>query len=42
MLAEKMEQHGTRAWLVNTGWTGGRQALLPSFLPPPSLFTQQV
>ena len=26
MLAEKMEQHGTRAWLVNTGWTGGRQA----------------
>lgn len=24
MLAEKMEQHGTRAWLVNTGWTGGR------------------
>ena len=27
MLAEKMEEHGTRAWLVNTGWTGGRQAL---------------
>lgn len=24
MLAEKMEEHGTRAWLVNTGWTGGR------------------
>ncbi|CAL5226852.1 g9718 [Coccomyxa viridis] len=24
MLAEKMEQHGTSAWLVNTGWTGGR------------------
>ena len=24
MLAEKMEQHGTTAWLVNTGWTGGR------------------
>lgn len=41
MLAEKMEQHGTRAWLVNTGWTGGRQALLPSFLPP-FLFPQQV
>ena len=24
MLAEKMAQHGTTAWLVNTGWTGGR------------------
>ncbi|EIE24776.1 hypothetical protein COCSUDRAFT_53066 [Coccomyxa subellipsoidea C-169] len=24
MLAQKMEQHGTSAWLVNTGWTGGR------------------
>ena len=24
MLAEKMDQHGTNAWLVNTGWTGGR------------------
>lgn len=24
MLAEKMEQHGAVAWLVNTGWTGGR------------------
>lgn len=23
MLAEKMLQHGTRAWLVNTGWSGG-------------------
>eukprot|EP01026_Neomeris_dumetosa_P048454 TRINITY_DN41944_c0_g1_i1.p1 TRINITY_DN41944_c0_g1~~TRINITY_DN41944_c0_g1_i1.p1 ORF type:complete len:642 (+),score=74.44 TRINITY_DN41944_c0_g1_i1:267-1928(+) len=23
MLAEKMEQHGAHAWLVNTGWTGG-------------------
>jgi phosphoenolpyruvate carboxykinase (ATP) len=23
MLAEKMQQHGTAAWLVNTGWTGG-------------------
>ncbi|HRV94637.1 MAG TPA: phosphoenolpyruvate carboxykinase (ATP) [Anaerolineae bacterium] len=23
MLAEKMEQHGAKAWLVNTGWTGG-------------------
>jgi len=23
MLAEKMESHGSRAWLVNTGWTGG-------------------
>ena len=27
MLAEKMDQHGTNAWLVNTGWTGGRSAL---------------
>lgn len=24
MLCEKMQQHGTTAWLVNTGWTGGR------------------
>lgn len=24
MLADKMNQHGTTAWLVNTGWTGGR------------------
>lgn len=24
MLAEKMAAHGTTAWLVNTGWTGGR------------------
>jgi len=24
MLAEKMQKHGTTAWLVNTGWTGGR------------------
>lgn len=23
MLAEKMRQHGTKGWLVNTGWTGG-------------------
>ncbi|WPT10910.1 Phosphoenolpyruvate carboxykinase [Picochlorum sp. SENEW3] len=23
MLAEKMEKHGTTAWLINTGWTGG-------------------
>ena len=23
MLAEKMREHGSRAWLVNTGWTGG-------------------
>lgn len=36
MLAEKMDEHGTNAWLVNTGWTGGRSVtptcmfLLPS------------
>ena len=24
MLASKMERHGTTAWLVNTGWIGGR------------------
>ncbi len=23
LLAAKMEQHGSNAWLVNTGWTGG-------------------
>ena len=23
LLAEKMERHGAKAWLVNTGWTGG-------------------
>jgi phosphoenolpyruvate carboxykinase (ATP) len=23
MLGEKIERHGTRVWLVNTGWTGG-------------------
>jgi len=23
MLAEKMRRHGSRAWLVNTGWSGG-------------------
>ena len=23
MLAEKLEQHGSTVWLVNTGWTGG-------------------
>ena len=23
LLAEKMEKHGSAAWLVNTGWTGG-------------------
>mmetsp|Transcript_5550 Transcript_5550/g.10466 ORF Transcript_5550/g.10466 Transcript_5550/m.10466 type:complete len:679 (-) Transcript_5550:637-2673(-) len=24
LLAEKMDAHATHAWLVNTGWTGGR------------------
>ncbi|KAJ7294723.1 hypothetical protein O6H91_14G002500 [Diphasiastrum complanatum] len=24
MLAEKMKKHGASAWLVNTGWSGGR------------------
>ncbi|MBI4603957.1 MAG: phosphoenolpyruvate carboxykinase (ATP), partial [Planctomycetes bacterium] len=24
MLAERMERHGSHAWLVNTGWIGGR------------------
>jgi phosphoenolpyruvate carboxykinase (ATP) len=24
MLAEKMKAHGTTAWLINTGWTGGK------------------
>jgi phosphoenolpyruvate carboxykinase (ATP) len=23
LLAEKLQRHGTQAWLVNTGWTGG-------------------
>jgi ATP-dependent phosphoenolpyruvate carboxykinase len=23
MLADKMQAHGTKAWLVNTGWNGG-------------------
>ena len=23
MLAAKIKQHGTRVWLVNTGWSGG-------------------
>jgi ATP-dependent phosphoenolpyruvate carboxykinase len=24
MLAEKMQKYGATAWLVNTGWSGGR------------------
>jgi len=23
MLADRMQQHGSRAWLINTGWSGG-------------------
>jgi len=23
LLAQKMQKHGAKAWLVNTGWTGG-------------------
>lgn len=28
MLAEKMQKHGATGWLVNTGWSGGRYAVL--------------
>jgi phosphoenolpyruvate carboxykinase (ATP) len=24
MLAKKMKEHNARAWLINTGWTGGK------------------
>jgi phosphoenolpyruvate carboxykinase (ATP) len=24
LLAKKMKEHGTKAWLINTGWTGGK------------------
>jgi phosphoenolpyruvate carboxykinase (ATP) len=24
MLAEKMNKHGANAWLINTGWSGGK------------------
>ena len=24
LLSGKMEQHGSTAWLINTGWTGGK------------------
>ena len=27
MLAERMKQHGAQAWLVNTGWVGGRHGV---------------
>ena len=23
MLGERIEKHGVRVWLLNTGWTGG-------------------
>jgi phosphoenolpyruvate carboxykinase (ATP) len=29
LLAEKLRRHDARAWLVNTGWTGGRMAWAP-------------
>lgn len=39
MLAEKMDEHGTNAWLVNTGWTGGRLVTLHMhvLLPSPDM-----
>lgn len=27
LLAQKIEQHGTNVWLVNTGWTGGKYGI---------------
>lgn len=24
MLADKMNKHGTKCWLINTGWSGGK------------------
>lgn len=27
LLAQKIEQHGTHVWLVNTGWTGGKYGI---------------
>lgn len=24
MLAEKVEKHGSKVWMINTGWTGGK------------------
>jgi hypothetical protein len=35
MLGAKLEQHGTQAWLVNTGWTGGRWAAAAQARPAP-------
>lgn len=26
-MAQKIEQHGTHVWLVNTGWTGGKYGI---------------
>ena len=27
MLAEKMKKHGTKCWLINTGWSGGKYGI---------------
>ncbi|XAR62043.1 Phosphoenolpyruvate carboxykinase (ATP) [Bertholletia excelsa] len=33
MLADKMKKHGATGWLVNTGWSGGRQPYQASLYP---------
>ena len=27
MLAAKMKEHGTKCWLINTGWSGGKYGI---------------